>query len=90
MKLTLSQVLPGAGHALHHGLPAELALGADLAGHARDLRGERPELVDHGVDDLRGAQEFTGQRPPVDLERHALREVPLATAPMTRATSVVG
>src|SRR5207253_1507536 len=40
----------GAGHATYVGLAAELALGADLAGDARDLGGERAELVDHRVD----------------------------------------
>ena len=34
----------------HPRLAAELALGADLAGHARHLRGEAVELVDHRVD----------------------------------------
>src|SRR5262249_59741642 len=38
------------GDGLDTGVPAELAFGADLAGHARHLRGERPQLVDHGVD----------------------------------------
>ena len=32
------------------GLAAELALGADLAGHAAHLAGEAVELVDHRVD----------------------------------------
>ena len=36
--------------ALDLGLAAELALGADLARHARDLVGEGRELVDHRVD----------------------------------------
>src|SRR5439155_12841569 len=43
-------VLPGAGDVLDVGLTAELALGADLAGDARDLGRERPELIDHAVD----------------------------------------
>src|SRR5690606_18158223 len=46
----LRQALPGPGHALHLGLPAEAALGADLAGDAGDLVGEGGELVDHRVD----------------------------------------
>ena len=46
----VGEVPPGPGHAPHHGLPAQAALGADLAGHPGDLRGERAELVDHGVD----------------------------------------
>ena len=36
--------------ALDLGLAAELAVGADLARDARDLVGERRELVDHRVD----------------------------------------
>ena len=62
---------------LHLGLAAELALGADLARDARHLGRERAELVDHRVDGLRRAQELALERPPVDLERHRLREVAL-------------
>ena len=46
----VGQVLPRAGDAADLGLAAELALGADLLRDARDLRRERPELVDHDVD----------------------------------------
>ena len=46
----VGQVLPGAGHALHVGLAAQLAFGADLARHARHLGGERSELIHHRVD----------------------------------------
>ena len=46
----VGQVLPGAGHALDVGLAAQLAFGADLAGHAGHFGGERAELVDHRVD----------------------------------------
>ena len=46
----VGEVLPGAGDALHVGLAAELALGADLAGDAGHLGGERAELVHHRVD----------------------------------------
>src|SRR6185312_998102 len=45
----VGQVLPGAGDAGHLGLAAELAVGADLARHARHLAGEGVELVDHSV-----------------------------------------
>src|SRR5207249_4445613 len=45
----------GAGHTRHLGLATEFALGADLARHARHLRGEGVELVHHGVD---GVLEF--------------------------------
>ena len=51
MKLTLSvrsfQVPADAGHLR---LAAELAFGADFAGHAGDFAGEGVELVHHGVD----------------------------------------
>ena len=73
----VGEVLPGAGDALHLRLAAELALGADLASHARHFRGERAELVDHRIDDLADAQEFAAKRPAVDLDRHGLREVAL-------------
>ena len=46
----VGQVLPGAGHARHVGLAAELAVGADLARDARHLLGERLERVGHRVD----------------------------------------
>ena len=46
----VGQVLPGAGHARHLGLAAELALGADLARHAGHLGGERAQLLHHRVD----------------------------------------
>ena len=46
----VGQVLPGAGHALHLRLAAQLAFGADFAGHAGHFRGEGVELVHHGVD----------------------------------------
>src|SRR5690606_26636035 len=46
----VGQVLPGAGHAGHDGLSAELAFGTDLARHPRDFRGEAAQLVDHRVD----------------------------------------
>ena len=52
------EVLPDARDALHLRLAAELALGADLAGHARHLRGEDRELLDHRVDQLGRAQEL--------------------------------
>ena len=58
-------------------LAAELAFGADLAGDARHLRGKHVELLDHGIDDLGGAQEFALQRPAVDVELHGLQEVAL-------------
>ena len=46
----VGQVLPRPADALDVRLAAEDALGADLAGDARHLVGERRELVDHRVD----------------------------------------
>ena len=41
MELTLvGQILPGAGDAGHVRLAAQLAFGADFAGHARHFAGE--------------------------------------------------
>src|SRR5256885_1138681 len=48
----VGEVFPGPGGAGHVGLAAEAALGTDLAGHARDFRGETVELVHHDVDGL--------------------------------------
>ena len=46
----VGQVLPHAGDARHLRLAAELALGADLAGHAGHFAGEAVQLIDHHVD----------------------------------------
>ncbi|ABS26438.1 hypothetical protein Anae109_2236 [Anaeromyxobacter sp. Fw109-5] len=46
----VGEVLPGAADAAHLGLAAELPLRADLLRDAGHLRGERTELIDHGVD----------------------------------------
>src|SRR5439155_14468687 len=54
----IGEVAPRARHAFDARLAAELALGADLAGDARDLGRERAELVDHGVDGVLGLEEF--------------------------------
>src|SRR6202022_1295920 len=54
----VGQVLPGAGDAGHLRLAAELALGADLARDARHFRGERIELVHHGVDGVLELENF--------------------------------
>ena len=71
------QVLPDAADVLHLRLPAELAVGADLARDARDLGREHAELPDHRVDDRRGAQELALERPPVDVEPDGLQQVAL-------------
>src|SRR5204862_2098128 len=45
----VGEIHPGAGHARHLGLAAQLAFGADFTGDAGDFGGEAIELVDHGV-----------------------------------------
>ncbi len=78
----LREVLPRTRHAPHPGLATQLALGADLAGHARDLVGERRQLVDQVVDGTADLQELAPQRVPRAVRRlcaqiHARREIAL-------------
>ena len=77
----IRQVFPGTGDALDVGLSAELPLGADLAGHAGDLRGERAELIDHLVDGPGRSEEFPLKLTIADLERDRLRQVALRDGP---------
>src|SRR5262249_11281238 len=46
----VGQVFPGAGDSGYLGLATELAFRANLAGHARDFRGEGRELIHHRID----------------------------------------
>src|SRR5216683_1505103 len=55
----VSQILPGAADAGHHGLAAQSAFGADLARDARHLGGERAKLLDHGIQGVLEQQDFT-------------------------------
>ena len=71
------KILPRARHARHLRLAAELAVGADFARHARDFRGEHAELLDHGVDDVGGAQELAFERAAVHVEPDGLRQIAL-------------
>src|SRR6185369_138488 len=73
----LGQVLPDAAYAGHLRLTAELAVGADFARDARDLRREDRQLLDHRVDDGCRAQELALEGAPVDVESHGLRQVSL-------------
>ncbi len=54
------------------GLSAELAFGTDFARDARDLRGERVELVDHRVDRVLQLENLAA-----NVDRDLLREVAL-------------
>src|SRR5947209_12215262 len=67
------QVLPGARHSRHLGLPAELAFGPDLAGNARHLGREARELVDHRVDGGADAGELPLHGPALDLRSEERR-----------------
>src|SRR6185295_3514309 len=73
----VGQVLPGSGNTFDLRLAAELAFGADFAGHARHLRSEGAELLDHRIHDLADPQELAPQRPAVDLDDHGLGEIAL-------------
>src|SRR5207253_1866043 len=54
----VGQILPGAGDALDVGLAAEPPFGADLAGHAGDFGGKRPQLIHHRVDGVLQLQDL--------------------------------
>ena len=73
----VGQILPGAGHAGHHGLAAELAVGAHFAGHARHLGGEDAELLNHRVDDVGGAKELAFERAAIHVEADGLGQIAL-------------
>ncbi len=66
----VGQILPGAGDARHDGLAAELAVGADLARHAGDFRGEGAQLIDHRIDGLLELQNLAAH-----VDRDLLRQV---------------
>ena len=68
----VGEVLPRAGDAGHLRLAAELALGADLARDARDLGGERVELVDHRVDGVLQLEDLA-----LDVDGDLARQVAL-------------
>src|SRR5439155_3366920 len=55
---SIGQVFPRAGDAFDLGLAAQLALGADFAGHAGHFRSEGVELVHHGVDGVLELEDF--------------------------------
>src|SRR5207237_446719 len=55
---TVGEVLPRTGHAFDARLAAQLAFGADFAGHAGYFGRERAELIHHLVNGLGGAKEL--------------------------------
>ena len=58
-------------------LPAELAVGADFARHARDLGSENAELLNHRVGDIGRPQELSFQRTPIHVQAHNLSQIAL-------------
>ena len=71
----LGEVLPNTGHLAHLRLAAELAVGAHFTRDASYFGGEHAQLLDHGVDDVRRAQELALERAPVHIERHRLQQI---------------
>ena len=66
----VGQVFPRPGNARHLRLAAELALGADLTGHAGHFGGKRIELVHHRVDGVFEFENFTAH-----VDRDLAREI---------------
>ena len=66
----IGEVLPGAGDAGDLRLTAELALGADLARHARHFAGKGVELIDHRVDGVLQFEDFA-----LHVDRDLARQV---------------
>ncbi len=54
----VGEILPGSGDAGHLRLAAELAVGADFAGHAGHFAGEGVELIHHRVDGVLQLENF--------------------------------
>src|SRR5262249_53175869 len=65
----VGQILPGTGDAGHDRLAAEPSVGADLAGDARHLGGERAQLLDHRVQRFLEQQNFAAH-----VDRDLLRQ----------------
>ena len=63
----IRQVFPDAGHAVDLGLAAERSFRTQLAGHARDFRRQRGQVVGHRVDVVLQLQKLT-----LDIDRDLL------------------
>ena len=66
----IGQILPRACDSAHIRLAAEFSFGADFARHTRHFRGERTQLIDHGVDRVLQLQNFAAH-----IDRDLLRQV---------------
>src|SRR5207302_1634389 len=66
----VGEVAPGAGGAQHVGRAAQAALGADFAGHARDLADKGIQLIDHAVNGVLQVEDLAA-----DVDRDLLGQV---------------
>ena len=71
----VGQVLPHATDAPHLRLPAQFAVGAHLARHARHFGREHAQLLNHRVDDGGRAPELALERTAVDIHPDRLQQV---------------
>jgi len=67
-------------------LAAQFAFGANFTRHAGYFRGENAQLLNHGVDDIREAKEFTLQWSSIHIQLHRLREISLRDGSDSRAS----
>ena len=67
----VGQIFPGPGDTMHVCLSSQLAFRAYFAGHTSHFRGERIELVHHGVDRVFQLQDFAPH-----IDRDFFRQVP--------------
>ena len=87
MELTLSVRSFQVPATRNERLTAELAFGADLAGHTRDFGGEGVQLVDHGVDGFLQLQDLA-LHIDRDFARQVARAMAVATSAMLRTWPV--
>ena len=66
----VGEILPRSGDAGHLCLTAQLAVGTDFAGHARDFSGEGVELVHHRVDRILEFENFA-----FHIDRNLARQI---------------
>ncbi len=73
----VGEIFPGTGDVGHLRLAAQFAVRSDFAGHARHFGGEHAQLLNHRVDDVRGAQELAFERTPIHVQAHRLGKISL-------------
>ncbi len=73
----VGQIFPRSGHTGHLRLSAKFSVRTHFAGHACHLSGKHAQLLNHGVDDLGGAQEFAFQGAAIHVQADGLSQVAL-------------